>query len=71
MYSNNETSPNGDQSSMDESARKLPPLTASAALNGGFKCDHAGCTAPPFQTQYLLKCVIFMPPLLIITAKSL
>ncbi|MCJ1352484.1 MAG: hypothetical protein MMC33_002468 [Icmadophila ericetorum] len=54
MYSNNETSPNGDQSSMDESARKLPPLTASAALNGGFKCDHAGCTAPPFQTQYLL-----------------
>ncbi|KAF2141971.1 uncharacterized protein K452DRAFT_200328, partial [Aplosporella prunicola CBS 121167] len=20
----------------------------------GFKCDHPGCTAPPFQTQYLL-----------------
>jgi hypothetical protein len=23
--------------------------------SGGFKCDHPGCTAPPFQTQYLLK----------------
>ena len=22
---------------------------------GGFKCDHPGCGAPPFQTQYLLK----------------
>ncbi|KAF2399472.1 hypothetical protein EJ06DRAFT_478209 [Trichodelitschia bisporula] len=21
---------------------------------GGFKCEHAGCTAAPFQTQYLL-----------------
>lgn len=24
-------------------------------LNGGFKCTYEGCTAPPFQTQYLLK----------------
>ena len=24
---------------------------------GGFKCDHPGCTAAPFQTQYLLKFV--------------
>lgn len=23
--------------------------------NGGFKCKHEGCTAPPFATQYLLK----------------
>ena len=23
--------------------------------SGGFKCDHPGCTAAPFQTQYLLK----------------
>ena len=22
---------------------------------GGYRCDHPGCTAPPFQTQYLLK----------------
>lgn len=25
---------------------------------GTFKCDHPGCTAPPFQTQYLLKYVL-------------
>jgi hypothetical protein len=42
----------------------LPPIQtggigvgvgASALVNGGYKCDHPGCTAPPFQTQYLLK----------------
>ena len=27
----------------------------SKTTNGGFKCEHAGCKAPPFQTQYLLK----------------
>lgn len=26
--------------------------------SGGFKCDHPGCTAAPFQTQYLLKYVL-------------
>lgn len=26
---------------------------------GGFRCDHPGCTAAPFQTQYLLKSVPF------------
>ncbi|KAJ5542568.1 hypothetical protein N7461_008571 [Penicillium sp. DV-2018c] len=35
------------------------PLAASTPqANGGpvgsYKCDHPGCTAPPFQTQYLL-----------------
>lgn len=28
--------------------------------SGGFKCDYPGCTAPPFQTQYLLKYVIHL-----------
>ena len=34
------------------------PMDISTPLNGvtgSFKCDHPGCTAPPFQTQYLLK----------------
>lgn len=30
------------------------PLTGAVAT-GSFKCDHPGCNAPPFQTQYLLK----------------
>lgn len=29
---------------------QIPPHGA-----GGFKCEYPGCTAPPFQTQYLLK----------------
>lgn len=39
----------------------LPPLAGlpngpmTGMLIGSFRCDHAGCTAPPFQTQYLLK----------------
>ncbi|KAL1613273.1 hypothetical protein SLS60_001505 [Paraconiothyrium brasiliense] len=44
-------------------SRTLPPppgVGASIGLvpshgSGGFKCDHPGCTALPFQTQYLLK----------------
>lgn len=36
------------------------PLSSNAALNGAgatgsYKCTHPGCTAAPFQTQYLLK----------------
>jgi hypothetical protein len=31
----------------------LPPSIPSHAT-GSFKCDHPGCTAAPFQTQYLL-----------------
>jgi hypothetical protein len=51
-----------------------PPVSASNQQVGhvqahggnGFKCNFAGCTAPPFQTQYLLKFVpllskIFLP----------
>jgi hypothetical protein len=43
-------------------SRVLPPplnsgLQQSMAqhITGSFKCDYPGCTAPPFQTQYLLK----------------
>ncbi|CAO1597902.1 MAG: hypothetical protein LQ349_001233 [Xanthoria aureola] len=33
----------------------LPPLPGTGPLgNGNFKCDFPGCTAAPFQTQYLL-----------------
>jgi hypothetical protein len=31
----------------------LPPVPIASA--GGYKCEHPGCTAPPFSTQYLLK----------------
>jgi hypothetical protein len=40
----------------------LPPPVPSMLIHtipahgsGGFKCDYSGCTAAPFQTQYLLK----------------
>ena len=33
---------------------KIPPNPAIMAA-GSFKCDHPGCTAQPFLTQYLLK----------------
>ena len=41
----------------DETARGiLLPLNASVPVVGGnFRCDHPGCNAPPFLTQYLLK----------------
>ena len=29
----------------------------SSESPAGFRCDHPGCTHPPFQTQYLLKYV--------------
>ena len=48
-------SPNLD---MDRSRPILPPLsgvTGGSLMIGAFKCEHAGCTAPAFQTQYLLK----------------
>ncbi|KAI5801183.1 hypothetical protein EDC01DRAFT_612311 [Geopyxis carbonaria] len=30
------------------------PSQAGPLAGGGFKCEHVGCKAPPFQTQYLL-----------------
>ena len=49
-------SPNGDK--IDGNQRILPPLGSGPLVTGIFKCDHPGCTAPPFQTQYLLKWVL-------------
>ena len=46
-------------------AQMSPPKRSStsngAAITGTFQCAHPGCTAAPFQTQYLLKYVLFMP----------
>ena len=49
------TSPNGDRVNIEDGRPTLPPLPAGQIVSGGFKCDFAGCTALPFQTQYLLK----------------
>lgn len=35
----------------------LPPLDSGPYAPGVFRCDFPGCTAVPFQTQYLLKWV--------------
>jgi hypothetical protein len=37
------------------SMQPLTIHTIPAHGSGGFKCDYSGCTAAPFQTQYLLK----------------
>ena len=53
-----EASPNGDRMSIDTLRPiTLPPLPAGGPLPlvNGFKCEYSGCTAAPFQTQYLLK----------------
>lgn len=50
-------SPISHQLDMDRSRPILPPLSGMAGgslMIGTFKCEHAGCTAPAFQTQYLL-----------------
>jgi hypothetical protein len=31
------------------------PQPNGVVPTGSYKCRHQGCTAPPFQTQYLLK----------------
>ena len=50
------TSPNGDRTNNEDSQPTFPPPSANGpADNIGFKCDFIGCTATPFQTQYLLK----------------
>lgn len=51
-----ETSPSGDRMSIDGERPVLPlPSPNEPIVSGGFKCDYSGCSAPPFQTQYLLK----------------
>ena len=53
-----DTSANGDCINVNSGRVILPPLGMNGPLMSGmFRCDHAGCTAPPFQTQYLLKLV--------------
>lgn len=48
------------KASESEQARSPPPPPPSSP-SGRFECTHPGCSAPPFQTQYLLKCVV-QPP---------
>ena len=47
-------SPHSQDLDKDRSRLTLPPPDMTGIV-GTFKCDHAGCTAPAFQTQYLLK----------------
>jgi hypothetical protein len=58
VYSTSHTTPIGSaSSSLDGTSRStaVPRLQSSTSAAGGFLCDHPGCAAPPFQTQYLLK----------------
>ncbi|CAD0090422.1 unnamed protein product, partial [Aureobasidium mustum] len=49
------TTPMGSTpSSLDGITKAVPRLQTSTSAPGGFLCDHPGCAAPPFQTQYLL-----------------
>ena len=55
---NGAPSPMGEAMDIDRAGRVLPPLVPHPGppiINGAFKCKYQGCTAPPFQTQYLLK----------------
>lgn len=49
-----DTSPNEDRMNI-EGRSALPTLTSIPLIGGSYKCDFEGCTASPFQTQYLLK----------------
>lgn len=51
-------SPQSHHLDIDRSRPILPPLSGMAGgslMAGAFKCEYTGCTAPAFQTQYLLK----------------
>ncbi|KAI4796105.1 hypothetical protein E4T44_12192, partial [Aureobasidium sp. EXF-8845] len=57
VYSTSHTTPMGSASSSLDGTSKssaVPRLQSSTSAAGGFLCDHPGCAAPPFQTQYLL-----------------
>ena len=48
----------GEQMEVDRAGRILPPLVPHPGpplMTGAFKCEYQGCTAQPFQTQYLLR----------------
>ena len=55
-------SPNSDHPNVEPGRPILPPLpgTGPNITTGNFKCDYQGCTAAPFQTQYLLKYVVYI-----------
>jgi hypothetical protein len=57
VYSTSHTTPmESNPSSLDGTPKSsVPRLQSSTSAAGGFLCDHPGCAAPPFQTQYLLK----------------
>ena len=55
-YSTNHTTPVDQPPTIDGTPR--PILPPPPGMLAGFKCDWDGCTAPPFQTQYLLRYVI-------------
>jgi len=56
VYTTSHTTPMGSTSSSLDGTPKssVPRLQSSTSATGGFLCDHPGCAAPPFQTQYLL-----------------
>lgn len=58
-YSSTHTTPIETASSVDGTPKPMLPLPhgmqAPIATQGIFVCDYPGCTAAPFQTQYLLK----------------
>ena len=56
--SNAETPLSAESISNDGSRPILPPLLSGGYVGGVFRCDFPGCTAVPFQTQYLLKYVL-------------
>ncbi|KEQ92761.1 hypothetical protein AUEXF2481DRAFT_7495 [Aureobasidium subglaciale EXF-2481] len=56
-YSTNHTTPMGSaNSSLDGTTKSsgVPRLHNSTSAPSGFLCEYPGCSAPPFQTQYLL-----------------
>ncbi|KAL8738616.1 MAG: hypothetical protein Q9181_000612 [Wetmoreana brouardii] len=48
-------SQNGDNANIEGRPILPPPPGTGPIATGNFKCDFPGCTAAPFQTQYLLK----------------
>ncbi|KAI6828379.1 hypothetical protein KC340_g9144 [Hortaea werneckii] len=55
-YSTTHTTPIDQPPTIDGNPRPIlpPPPGMPGTIMMGFKCDYSGCTAPPFQTQYLL-----------------
>lgn len=59
-YSTNTTPMESTPSSLDDTPKssgppRLQSSTSAPSVSAVFLCDYPGCSAPPFQTQYLLK----------------